>query len=171
MPRKSEPKNVDVVQIVQQVRRTIEKRESRFDNAGTTRERVRDRLIHKISRAPMPDDVKQDLINARMEWIFDPESFWWSRRPGIGPFINMFRRIAKPIVKLFFNPDAVLHHLNRLSYLVIYQQQLIEDLFVDLEFNRQKEYRTKRQGSKSQSYRRTHRTHGPPRNPHTEGTK
>ncbi len=140
MQNRKNRKSVDVVQIVNQVRRTIEKREARMDTAGAVRERVRGQLIHRIQRAPIPEDVKQDLIDARMEWIFDPSAFWWSRRPGIGPLLNLFRRLTRPLVKIFFNPDAMLHHLNRLSYLVMYQQQLIEDLMVEIELQKLPEH-------------------------------
>ena len=165
MQRKPNEPSVDVVQIVQQVRKTIEKREARMDNAGTTRERVRDRMIHRITRASMPEDVKRDLIEARMEWVFDPETFWWSRRPVLGSFLNLLRRLARPLVKLFFNPDALLHHVNRLSYLVMYQQQLLEDLMVELEFAREgREKEEERKSSGRRHYRRNRRRSGS-RNP------
>jgi len=135
--RRSGPK-VDVVQIVQQIRRQIEAQHTEQATASQVRQEVRDRLLIQWRQLPFPEDVKKDVADQRLQWLFDPDAFWFSRRPGWGPIINFFRRLFRPIVKLFFNPDPLLHHVHRLSYLVQFQTQLIEDLLVERELLQRK---------------------------------
>ncbi|MCS7311866.1 MAG: hypothetical protein NZ742_03005 [Acidobacteria bacterium] len=135
--RRSGPK-VDVVQIVQQIRRQIEERHTEQATASQVRQEVRDRLLIQWCQLPLPEDVKKDVADQQLRWLLDPEAFWFSRRPGWGPVINLFRRLFRPFVKLFFNPDPLLHHVHRLSYIVQFQIQLIEDLLVERELLQRK---------------------------------
>ncbi len=135
--RRSGPK-VDVVQIVQQIRRQIEEQHTEQATASQVRQGVRDRLLIQWRQLPFPEDVKKDLADCQLQWLFDPDAFWSSRRPGWGPVIKAFRHLFRPFVKLFFNPDPLLHYVHRLSYLVQFQHQLIEDLLVERELLQQK---------------------------------
>ncbi len=134
-PRKK-TQRVDVVHIVRKIRTRLEHQSAQLQAAGQLREKVRDNLRSQLQRMNFPPDIVDDLLGHHLEWIFDPDVFWTSKRPGIGPILNFFRKIMRPFVKLFFNPDPLLHSLNRLSYLVLFQQKLIEDLLVEHELHK-----------------------------------
>lgn len=134
-PRKKN-KHVDVVHIVRKVRTQLEHQSAQLQAAGQLREKIRDNLRSQMQRMNFPSDVIDDLLGQHLEWVLDPDIFWISKRPVIGPILNFFRKIIRPIIKLFFNPDALLHSINRLSYLVVFQQKLIEDLLVENELRK-----------------------------------
>lgn len=133
--RRSGPK-VDVVQIVQQIRRQIEEQHTAQATASQVRQEVRDRLLIQWRQLPFPEDVKKDVADRQLQWVLDPDAVWVSRRPGWGPVLTLLRRLFRPLLKVFFNPDPLLHYVHRLGYIVQFQNQVIEDLLVERELLR-----------------------------------
>ncbi len=158
MEKKRSPNRIDVVQIVRQIRQQIEEQHMANATAASVRQQVRAQIRNLLQQAPYPGDVKKDLLDQDLLWIFDPQSFWYSRRPVWGAVINVLRRILRPIVKLFFNPDPLLHHIHRMSYWMAFQQQLIEDLMVERELERRARARHKRSHRSGSTRMRTSRS-------------
>ena len=158
MEKKRSQNRIDVVQIVRQIRQQIEEQHMANATAANVRQQVRAQMRTLLQQAPYPSDVKKDLIDQDLAWIFDPQSFWYSRRPVWGAIINVLRRILRPIVKLFFNPDPLLHYMHRMSYWLAFQQQLIEDLMVERELERRARARRQRSHRNSHSRTRTSRS-------------
>lgn len=142
---------VDVVRIVRQIRQQIEQRHEAQAKASQVRAEIREQMRILWDQSPFPDDVKKDIADRDLLWIFDPQQFWFSQRRRWGFLINMIHRLLRPLVKLFFNPDAVLHYMHRLGYLVAFQNQLLEDLLVERELYRRGTSKRRRRSSPRRS--------------------
>jgi hypothetical protein len=126
--------NVDVERIMQQIRQRI--REKR--GADYTEEQVRELASVKLERFLDPGNVRSDLTEhfrrsqasgprpAPMALpplgdrpqpaellAFDHDIIYRSSRGALGKLLYLIRRGLNPILKLFFNPNPIVHALHR----------------------------------------------------------
>jgi len=114
---------VDVEQIMRQIRARI--REKR--GVDYTEEEIRELANVKLEKFLDPRKVRSDLLEHYRRtrqsapaprvappenYAFEDETIYVSSRSASGRFIGAIRRLLNPILKLFFNPNPVIHVLN-----------------------------------------------------------
>ena len=123
---------VDVEQIMEQIRARV--REKR--GVDYTEEQIRELANVKLDRFLDPKNVRSDLLEhfrkryqssdaaasvtqAALEAVnvpaFEPDAVYRSSRGGIGRVLYAIRRMLRPIVKLFINPDPMLEYVRAVS--------------------------------------------------------
>ena len=110
--------SVNVEQIMEQIRARI--REKR--GVDYTEQQIRELAAVKLEKFLDPRGVRSDLLNEfrRVEpdpnYAFEDDTLFRSTRGAIG----MIRRLLRPLLKLFFNPNPLIH--------VLHMQSQINDL-------------------------------------------
>jgi hypothetical protein len=110
--------SVDVEQIMEQIRARI--REKR--GVDYTEQEIRELATAKLERFLSPDDVPSDLLRQFRERASETaveDPLFESHRA----LIRWTRRLLRPILKLFFNPNALsqtLHAHGQLTYEVLH---------------------------------------------------
>ncbi len=108
--------SVDVEQIMEQIRARI--REKR--GVDYTEQQLRELAAVKLERFLDPHGVRSDLLEryrqvqadreppALPNYVFEEDTLYHTHRAPI----RWIRRLLQPILKLFFNPNAMIHALN-----------------------------------------------------------
>ncbi len=105
--------SVNVEQIMEQIRARI--REKR--GVDYTEQQIRELAAVKLEKFLDPRGVRSDLLNEfrRVEpdpnYAFEDDTLFHSTRGAIG----MIRRLLRPLLKLFFNPNPLIHVLHMQS--------------------------------------------------------
>ena len=114
---------VDVEQIMRQIRARI--REKR--GVDYTEEEIRELASVKLEKFLDPKNVRSDLLQhyrrtrqsasaprpaSAENYAFEDDTIYVSSRSASGRFIGGIRWLLNPILKLFFNPNPVIHVLN-----------------------------------------------------------
>ena len=123
---------VDVEQIMEQIRARL--REKR--GVDYTEEQIRELATVKLDRFLDPRNVRSDLLEhfrkqsrtsddaasatqAALEVVhvptFEPDQVYRSSRGGIGRVLYAIRRMLRPILKLFINPNPLLEYVRAVS--------------------------------------------------------
>jgi hypothetical protein len=132
---------VDVEQIMRQIRQRI--REKR--GVDYTEEEIRQLAQVRLERFLDPGNVRSDLVRHYRErssgtfhlpasdnYAFEDHTIYYSGRGVGGGLINFIRRLLNPVLKLFFNPNPLIHVLHMQSRINDHQAQLfarIEEQF------------------------------------------
>jgi hypothetical protein len=126
---------VDVDEIMTQIRARI--REKR--GVDYTEEELRQLAGVKLEKFLDPSQVRSDLLQhfqaARQagggastlpappeNYVFDDHMVYGSERGVAGRLITMARKLLRPVLKLFINPDPMIHVLHRQSAINAYHQ-------------------------------------------------
>jgi hypothetical protein len=108
--------SVNVEQIMEQIRARI--REKR--GVDYTEQQIRELAAVKIEKFLDPRGVRSDLLKEfrRVEpdpnFAFEADTLFHSTR---APFLLWIRRLLRPVLKLFFNPNPLIHVLHMQSQL------------------------------------------------------
>ena len=108
--------SVNVEQIMEQIRTRI--REKR--GVDYTEQQIRELAAVKLEKFLDPRGVRSDLLNEfrRVEpdpnFAFEDDTLFHSTR---APFLMWIRRLLRPVLKLFFNPNPLIHVLHTQSKL------------------------------------------------------
>jgi hypothetical protein len=108
--------SVNVEQIMEQIRARI--REKR--GVDYTEQQIRELAAVKLEKFLDPRGVRSDLLNEfrRVEpdpnFAFEDDTLFHSTR---APFLIWIRRLLRPVLKLFFNPNPLIHVLHTQSKL------------------------------------------------------
>ncbi len=106
--------SVNVEQIMEQIRARI--REKR--GVDYTEQQIREMAAVKLEKFLDPRGVRSDLLNEfrRVEpdsnFAFEDDTLFHSTR---APFLMWIRRLLRPVLKLFFNPNPLIHVLHMQS--------------------------------------------------------
>jgi len=106
--------SVNVEQIMEQIRARI--REKR--GVDYTEQQIRELAAVKLEKFLDPRGVRSDLLNEfrRVEpdpnFAFEADTLFHSTR---APFLMWIRRLLQPLLKLFFNPNPLIHVLHMQS--------------------------------------------------------
>lgn len=127
--------SVDVDEIMTQIRARI--REKR--GVDYTEEELRQLAAVKLEKFLDPTKVRSDLVQhyqkARQSggasmlapppenFAFDDHLVYGSARGGSGAIITRVRRLLNPVLKLFFNPNPIIHVLNRQSQINTHNEE------------------------------------------------
>jgi hypothetical protein len=129
--------SVNVEQIMEQIRARI--REKR--GVDYTEQQIRELAAVKLEKFLDPRGVRSDLLTEfrRVEpdpnFAFEDDTLFHSTR---APFLMWIRRLLRPVLKLFFNPNPLIHvlhmqsklnELNATRHLLYYE--LIHNLVVE----------------------------------------
>jgi hypothetical protein len=126
--------SVNVEQIMEQIRARI--REKR--GVDYTEQQIRELAAVKLEKFLDPRGVRSDLLNEfrRVEpdpnFAFEEDTLFHSTR---APFLMWIRRLLRPVLKLFFNPNPliqVLHTQSKLNELNASRHQLYYELIHNL---------------------------------------
>ena len=126
--------SIDVEQIMEQIRTRI--REKR--GVDYTEQQIRELAAVKLEKFLDPRGVRSDLLNEfrRVEpdpnFAFEDDTLFHSTR---APFLMWIRRLLRPVLKLFFNPNPlinVLHTQSKLNELNASRHQLYYELIHNL---------------------------------------
>ena len=118
--------SIDVEQIMEQIRAQLSEKR----NADYTEEQIRELAKLKLERFSDPGAIRSDLVASYRKRLkerqasfqiafetppayeFDPEIVYRSN-PGItGRLLSLMRKLARPFLKLVFNPRPILHALT-----------------------------------------------------------
>jgi len=118
--------SIDVERIMEQIRAQLtEKR-----NADYTEEQIRELANLKLDRFSDPGTIRSDLVASYRKRLkerqasfqiafetppafdFDPEIVYRSNPGFTGRVLTLIRKLARPFVKLIFNPRPILHALT-----------------------------------------------------------
>jgi hypothetical protein len=127
--------SVDVDQIMKQIRARI--REKR--GVDYTEDEIRQLASVKLETFLDPSRVRSDLIQHYRRsrepggasaadpppenYAFDDHLVYGSARGVSGRFITSLRKLLNPVLKLFFNPNPIIHVLNRQSAINAYNRE------------------------------------------------
>src|SRR2546423_14109372 len=107
--------SVNVEQIMEQIRARI--REKR--GVDYTEQQIRELAAVKIEKFLDPRGVRGDLLNEFRRttepdpnYSFEDDTLFHSTR---APFLRWIRQLLRPILKLFFNPNPLIHALHMQS--------------------------------------------------------
>ena len=126
--------SVNVEQIMEQIRARI--REKR--GVDYTEQQIRELATVKLEKFPDPRAVRPDLLHEfrRVEpdpnFGFEGDTLFHSTR---APFLMWIRRLLRPVLKLFFNPNpliSALHTQSKLNELNASRHQLYYELIHNL---------------------------------------
>jgi len=110
-----ENKEIDVAEIMKEIRRRIsEKRGSLY-----TEEEIRDLAEMKLKAMTDSTEVESELIrilhrNAE-EWNITQDGLYTSHPGFYGRIIKQCRVLLRPVLKLFANPDHIIHKQAKLN--------------------------------------------------------
>ena len=135
--------SVDVTRIMEQLRQRI--REKR--GTDYTEQQTRELATVKLERFLDPRQVRSDLVEhyrqleppAALEPIphqrpgpapepfdFDHETIYASSRGLMGKLIRLIRKLLNPFLKLFFNPNTIVHAMTRQAEINTWTLQLLQ---------------------------------------------
>jgi hypothetical protein len=120
---------VDVEQIMRQIRARIQSKRG----VDYTEQQIQELANVKLERFLNPKGVRSDLVEqfrrARDRKLepFEPEQYAFDGTLMYGShrfIIRMFRKLLNPILKLFFNPNTLIHVLDKQTKInALYEQQ------------------------------------------------
>lgn len=118
--------SIDVERIMEQIRQRLgEKR-----NTDYTEEQIRELANVKLDRFADPGAISSNLVESYRKRLkerqatfnlasetpptydFDPEIVYRSTRGITGRVLYLIRKLARPFIKIFFNPGPILHALT-----------------------------------------------------------
>jgi hypothetical protein len=126
--------SVNVEQIMEQIRARI--REKR--GVDYTEQQIRELAALKLEKFLDPRGVRSDLLQEfrrgepDSNYEFEDETLFRSTR---APFLRWIRRLLNPVLKLFFNPNPLIHALHMQSQIndrAIIRHQLYYELIHNL---------------------------------------
>ncbi len=126
--------DVDVQEIVRQVRQRIEEKKQGL----VTDAEIREIAEHTLQAVLDPHELKVDLLTdfraqpERWNFLFDAETVYRSSRGLVGRALQAVRRLLRPAQKLFWNPNPMISALSRQSDLNKYYVHLFHNLAVEL---------------------------------------
>jgi hypothetical protein len=125
---------IDVESIMNTIRKRIEeKRRGLY-----TEEEVREIAQMKLDAVLDAHEFNSDFAaafrarDAKWNFSFTPDTLYASSRGFSGSLIRLARRIANPVLKLFFNPNPIISALSRQSDLNRYYLQLLHNLAAEV---------------------------------------
>ena len=109
--------SVDVKRVMEQIRRRI--REKR--GVDYTEQQIHELASVKLEQFLDPQCVRSNLVEHFQRgtpppcavFEFDEDTIYASSRGQLGKLIRLIRRLARPFVKLLFNPDPIVFALQR----------------------------------------------------------
>jgi len=125
---------VDVEEIMRQIRRRIEEKRQGLYTDDEIREIAERRLDAVLDAHEFNSDFIADFRSeaARWNFQFNPETIYRSSRGGVGQLLERARRLLRPVQKLFWNPNPMIAALSRQSDLNRYYVHLLHNLAVEL---------------------------------------
>ena len=135
--------SVDVTRIMEQIRQRI--REKR--GTDYTEQQTRELATVKLERFLDPRQVRSDLVEhyQRLEppaaldpipherpgpapepFAFDQDTIYASSRGPMGKLIRLTRKLLNPFLKLFFNPNTIVHAMTRQAEINAWTLQLLQ---------------------------------------------
>jgi len=126
--------DVDVAAIMEAIRKRIEEKKKGL----YTEEEIQEIAEHRLDAVLDAHDFNSDLISdfrsqpARWNFRFDPETIYRSSRGPVGRVLGGLRSLLKPVQKLFWNPNPMIHALSRQSDLNRYYVHLLHNLALEL---------------------------------------
>ena len=109
--------NVDVQEVMKEIRRRIEEKKRGLYSEQEIRE-IAERPLHPVLDArDFKSDLLAELLEQKERWnfSFDPETVYRSSRGFVGRMLERLRRWLRPIQKLFWNPNPMIAALSRQS--------------------------------------------------------
>ena len=125
---------VDVEEIMRQIRKRIEEKRQGLYSDDEIREIAERRLDAVLDAHEFNSDFIADFRSEAAGWNFqfNPETVYRSSRGGVGALLERTRRLLRPIQKLFWNPSPMIAALSRQSDLNRYYVHLLHNLAVEL---------------------------------------
>ena len=131
---KIESKDVDVDELMRQVRETIaEKKRVLFSE-----EELRDIAERPLEPVLDAHDFRSTLLGellqrpGRWNFAFDPETVYRSSRGALGRTLEALRRALRPVQKLFWNPTPMISALSRQADLNATYVHLLHNFAVEV---------------------------------------
>src|SRR5262245_8261373 len=126
--------DVDVEEIMRQIRRRIEEKRQGLYTDDEIREIAERRLDAVLDAHEFNSDFIADFRSEAGRWNFqfNPETIYRSSRGGVGSLLETVRRVLRPVQKLFWNPSPLISALSRQSDLHRYYVQLLHNLAAEL---------------------------------------
>ena len=119
---------VDVVEIMKKIRQTAASNRAEFSLEEKIKRETKSEFLSLAQSAQVPDYLVNEIRNQGVFAPYDPQTLYFSARPGLGSVIGWIRRILRPITKLFINLDPLAHEVNRLTLLNNFYLKTIQDL-------------------------------------------
>ncbi len=109
--------SVDVKRVMEQIRQRI--REKR--GVDYTKQQIHELAAVKLEKFLDPKCVRSNLVEHLQRrkppplalFEFDEDTVYASSRGQLGQLIRLIRRLARPLVKMLFNPDPIVFALER----------------------------------------------------------
>ena len=135
--------SVDVTRIMEQIRQRIQEKRGR----DYTEQQIRELATVKLERFLDPKQVRSDLVEHYRQleppaalappteerpspppetFHFDEDTIHASSRGTMGKLIRLIRKLLSPIIKLFFNLNAIVFALSRQSEINTWTLQLLQ---------------------------------------------
>ena len=126
--------DVDVEEIMRQIRKRIEEKRQGLYTDDEIREIAERRLDAVLDAHEFNSDFIDDFRSEAGRWNFqfNPETLYRSSRGGVGSVLETVRRMLRPVQKLFWNPTPMIAALSRQSDLNVYSVQMLHNLTLEL---------------------------------------
>lgn len=108
---------VDVQEVMREIRRRIEEKKRSLYTEEEIRE-IAERPLHAVLSAhEFQSQLLTEFLGNSDRWNFSfgPETMYVSSRGLTGRILETFRRLLRPIQKLFWNPNPMISALSRQS--------------------------------------------------------
>ncbi|PWT88655.1 MAG: hypothetical protein C5B54_10305 [Acidobacteria bacterium] len=119
---------VDVVEIMKKIRQSTASNRADMSIEERTKREAKSEFVTLVQNAQVPDYLVNEIRQQGTFTPYDPQTLYFSARPGVGSVIGWIRRILRPITKLFVNLDPLAHEVNRLTLLNNFYLKTIQDL-------------------------------------------
>src|SRR5262245_30601668 len=119
---------VDVVEIMKKIRQSTASNRADLTLEEKTKREAKSEFASLVQNAQVPDYLVNEIRQQGTFAPYDPQTLYFSARPGVGSVIGWIRRILRPITKLFVNLDPLAHEVNRLTLLNNFYLKTIQDL-------------------------------------------
>lgn len=126
--------DVDVEEIMRGIRRRIEEKKQGLYSDEEIEEIAGHRLDAVLDAHEFNADFISDIRDAKARWNFQfgPETIYRSSRGAVGQMLEAFRRVLRPVQKLFWNPNPLISALSRQSDLNEYYVHVLHNMTVEV---------------------------------------
>lgn len=123
---------IDVVEIMKKIRQSAGSNRADFTLEEKTKREAKSQFLTMVENSKVPSFLVEEVRQMQQEGgvfaPYDPQTLYFSARPGFGSVIGWIRRLLRPITKLFINLDPLAHEVNRLTLLNNFYLKTIQDL-------------------------------------------